>query len=240
MSDKLTILGVPASQPCRTVIWLAAMHGIPYELEFVMPGSRKGTRSAKYLALCPAGYVPAVKFADGTVLWESNAILTYMAETNDKIPSSMWPTGTTRADALRRAHIQKLLHWHHFGTRSVTLALFAPLARPDIKQTPEGLKQARKTATRAIALLESILGTHGGPFLLDGAAPTLADLCCFADVGQCQDSFVGLFDFAPYPNVTAWMGRMEALPGFDEAHEGLRTLLPLLVKRKAKVAAAKL
>ena len=216
---------------------MIAVISFPPELEFVMPGSRKGTRSPKYLALCPAGYVPAVKFPDGTVLWESNAILTYICEKYEtKIPSSMWPTSPDAA--LRRARIQTLLHWHHMGTRAVTLALFAPLARPDIKQTPAGLKQARKTATRAIALLEGELGKHGGPFLLDGGAPTLADLCCFADVGQCQDHFVGLFDFAPYPNVRAWMRTMEALPGFDEAHEGLRTLLPFLAKRKAKAAAA--
>ena len=238
----LTIYGVPASQPCRTVMWLCAMHGIPYELEFVMPGSRKGTRSETYLALCPAGYVPAVKFADdGTVLWESNAILTYICERyRDRVPATMWPSGSSAADALRRAHIQKLLHWHHFGTRQVTLALFAPLARPDIKQTPAGLKMALKTATRAIALLEGALARHGGPFLLEGDAPTLADLCCFADVGQCQPSLVGLFDFGPYPHVTRWMANMERLPGFDEAHAGLRQLLPFLAKRKAKAAAAKL
>ena len=226
-------------------MWLCAMHGIPYELEFVMPGSRKGTRSKDYLALCPAGYVPAVRFPDGAVLWESNAILTYICErAGAKIPDTMWPRGGGPANALRRARIQALLHWHHHGTRSVTLALFAPLARPDIKQTPEGLKQARKTATRAIGLLEGLLDGHGGPFLLEGAAPTLADLCCMSDVGQCQDHLVGLFDFGPFPRVRAWMARMEALPGFDEAWDGLKTLLPFLAKRKAKAkakaAAAKL
>ena len=46
---------------------------------------------------------------------------------------------------------------------------------------------------------------------LVGDAPTIADICCYADI-----AFAWLTgrDLAEWPNAVAWAGRIEALPGF--------------------------
>jgi glutathione S-transferase len=46
---------------------------------------------------------------------------------------------------------------------------------------------------------------------LAAETPTLADIACYAYVAHAPEGGV---DLAPYPNVQAWIGRVEALPRF--------------------------
>jgi glutathione S-transferase len=48
---------------------------------------------------------------------------------------------------------------------------------------------------------------------LVGGTLTIANICCYADIAFAK--LTGR-DFAAWPNVTAWAGRIEALPGFAE------------------------
>ena len=67
----------PHSPNCRKVRLLAAELGLPLERVILDPNSNE-CRSAEYLAKNPNGKVPTID-DDGFALWESSAILKYLA-----------------------------------------------------------------------------------------------------------------------------------------------------------------
>ena len=214
------IYGVVGSQPTRAVMWACAHKGLPYTLNFTMPGSKregKGSRSDSFLAdLNPNGSVPVLKDVDGFVLYESHAILTYLADRYG------WDDLYPR-DLRRRAVIDQWLHWHHFGLRQVTLALFADVVRTDLKLATDVLDTARRRARKALRIAEAQLGMHR---YLCGSTPSLADISAYCDVGQCREKMCNLLDFEPYPNLSRWLDDMAGLAGHDTVHNA-RGLQPL-------------
>ena len=102
-----TFVGSPNSRKVEAVI-----DHLGLEVEIVRHDFRGGLRSPDYLALNPNAKVPTL--VDGTfVLWESNAIMQYLA---DKVGSdSLFPR-----DPRTRADIVRWQCWElvHFNQRS--------------------------------------------------------------------------------------------------------------------------
>ena len=74
----LKIYGVPNSQPVRAVVWVCLIKRLPFE--FLMTSQNVTAKQSEYLVnVNPRGTIPAID-DDGFVLWESNAILIYLAE----------------------------------------------------------------------------------------------------------------------------------------------------------------
>lgn len=73
----LKILGRDSSINVRKVLWLCDELSIPWEREEWGDGFRS-TRDPAFLALNPNALIPVIKDQD-LVLWESNAILRYLA-----------------------------------------------------------------------------------------------------------------------------------------------------------------
>ena len=74
----LRILGRVTSSNVRKVLWTADLCGIDYEHE-VWGQPHRDPKVREFLALNPNGTVPVI--VDGPlVLWESNAIVRYLAE----------------------------------------------------------------------------------------------------------------------------------------------------------------
>ena len=81
----MTVFGDSISGNCLKVKFVADRLGIPYD--WVEVSVLKGeTRTAEFLAINPAGQVPAVRFADNGVLAQSNAIMLHLAEHSDLVP----------------------------------------------------------------------------------------------------------------------------------------------------------
>ncbi|NQV44018.1 MAG: glutathione S-transferase N-terminal domain-containing protein, partial [Rhodospirillales bacterium] len=53
--------------------------GLPYTRELINTNTG-GCRTPEYLAINPAGYVPALKLDDGTIMCEAAAIMLYLAD----------------------------------------------------------------------------------------------------------------------------------------------------------------
>jgi glutathione S-transferase len=99
----MKIYGSSNSGNCLKVKWVAERLGLPFE--WVEIDTFKGqTRTREFLALNPAGQVPVVRFEDGRVLAQSNAIMLYLAEGSDLIP----------ADAYARAKMFEWLFWEQY------------------------------------------------------------------------------------------------------------------------------
>ena len=221
MSDdtKLKLYGVPVSQPVRAVMWACLAKGLPFDFEMTMPGARKGTRSEAFRKINPYGFtVPAIQDGDFT-LGESHAILVYLA--NKHGWDDLYP-----CDPRSRARVDQYLHWHHRNTREITIRLFAPVMRPDLKIPADMVAQGAKVVHGVMSSIEGFLGATGA--FLCGPAVTIADLACYTEVGQCTDDFCALWPLGEdkYPNICRWIAAMRQYAAHDEAHEGLAAFAP--------------
>ncbi|WP_421418926.1 glutathione S-transferase family protein [Agrobacterium tumefaciens] len=155
-------------------------------------------KSPEFLKMNAFGQVPVL--VDGeTVISDSNAILTYLAK---KLGKSDWlpedPTGA--------AQIQR---WLSVAAGQIA---FGPAAARLI--TVFGAKyNADEVIARAHALysvLDQELATRRW-LVSDG--PTIADVAIYSYTARAPE---GNVDLSAYPNVRAWLKRVESLPGFVE------------------------
>lgn len=99
--DRLKVLGRITSINVRKVLWTADLIGIEYDNE-IWGLPHRDPKVHEFLALNPNGQVPVI--VDGEfVLWESNAIIRYLAETRR---SGLWPV-----DGRERALVDQWLTW---------------------------------------------------------------------------------------------------------------------------------
>ncbi len=221
MSDakpSLILYGVPFSQPVRAVLWLLFLKRLPFEMALINPGSKgeNGSRNPAFLAKNPAGTIPTLEDREtGFVLAEAHAILAYLCNRHGW--TDLYPEGPEA-----RARVDWYLHYHHRNVRDASLGLVAPKIRKDL-QIPEAMQNAaRATVTRALEALDT--GWLADSAFLCGDAVTIADLACYAELGQLQAEFTNVFDFTPFPNVSAWLARMHDVPAHDDVHTVLAEL----------------
>lgn len=98
---ELAILGRMTSINVRKVCWTADLIGLSYRTEiWGLPD--RDPREAEFLKLNPNAQVPVI-LDDGFVLWESGAIMRYLA---DKHRSGLWPK-----DLKERALVDQWVTW---------------------------------------------------------------------------------------------------------------------------------
>ena len=73
---------------------------------------------------------------------------------------------------------------------------------------PLDYAQAAAASERLFKVLDQALGKE--PFLA-GAKPTIADVAMYTYTAHAPEGEISL---EPYANIRAWIGRIEALPGF--------------------------
>ncbi|MBU4435792.1 MAG: glutathione S-transferase family protein [Alphaproteobacteria bacterium] len=191
----LRILGDSLSGNCLKVKWTAQHLRLPFDW-IEVDVLKSESRTPEFLALNPAGQVPAVILDDGRSLAQSNAIMLHLAEGSALVPT----------DAYERAKMYEWLFWEQYSHEPyVAVARFqmAYLGRSaaelDVKLVERG--------AAALARLESQLATT--PYLV-GARLTLADI---ALVAYTRVAHEGGFDLSAYPAVQAWIGRVETALG---------------------------
>ena len=214
---SLIVYGVPFSQPVRAVLWLLVHKRRRFSLELVAPGSsgERGSRHSSYLAINPAGTIPAIREPEtGFVLAESNAILAYLCNAHgwtDLYPEAPHP----------RASVDWYLHFHHRAIRSAS-SMVASRVRPDLKISESALEKARQTFSQGLNALEGGWLTESA--YLTGDSLSIADFAAYAEIGQLQPKFTNFFDFSPYPNIERWMRTMKQVDGHDDVHVVLSEL----------------
>ena len=175
--------------------------GIPFEHVAV---EMKDLKGPEFLKVNPNGKVPALVDGDFQ-LFESMAINLYLAAKYNKnglLPASL--------EDQARAN-----QWSFWGMTEVEKPLLAVLmdmfmTAPD-KRKPEAVAEALKMLPRPLNVLNGAL--QGRDYLL-GSAFTVADLNL---TSICSWAKLIKFDFAPYPNVGAWLDRCLARPAYKAA-----------------------
>jgi glutathione S-transferase len=188
----MKIYGDSISGNCLKVKWVADILGLRYD--WIETDIMKGeSRTPAYLAMNPAGQVPAVVLDDGRPLAQSNAIILHFAEGSDLIPK----------DAYDRARMLEWMFWEQYSHEPyVAVARFQVkyLGKPVAELEPRIVERGEGALQR---LEDALAG--GSPFLV-GKALTLADVALVAYTRVAED---GGFRLADYPAVQAWIGRVE-------------------------------
>jgi glutathione S-transferase len=153
-------------------------------------------RTPEFLAMNPFAQVPVIQDGDVTVA-DSNAILTYLALRYDE--SGQW----LPRDPLEAAQVQRWL-----SVAASSLAFGPARARAAVLfGAPKDPRCADITRQ-----LFSRMDTHlASQRFFVGDAPTIADIALYSYTSHAPEGGNSLDD---YPNVRAWLARIEALRGF--------------------------
>lgn len=112
----LTVWGRETSSNVQALMWCVGELGLPYRRHDV--GHQFGRNdAAEFLAMNPHGLVPVARDGDGEALWESGAILRYLAARYGL--GAFWPE-----DATARAHADK---WAERAKIEVTRRFTVPI-----------------------------------------------------------------------------------------------------------------
>ena len=193
--QAIKLYNFPRSGHAHRIELMLSLLQLPTELIFV--DLAKGAhKQADFLALNSFGQVPVID-DQGVVLADSNAILVYLAQ---KYGNGQW----LPSDPLGAAKVQRWL--------SVAAGqLAAGPARARLITVFGAPYNAEETIAQAHALLRVVeQELASSPFLV-GSEPTLADVAGYSYIAHAPEGNVALAD---YPNVRAWLSRIEALPGF--------------------------
>jgi glutathione S-transferase len=163
----LTIWGRKTSSNVQALMWCIGELGLDAVRHDI--GHRfGGNDTPQFLAMNPNGTVPVLRDGDGPPLWETGAILRYLAGRYGN--ESFWP-----ADPLERAGIDK---WAEWAKINVTLGFTEPVfwrvvRTAPSKQDPAAIAQALAGLERILAIAEAQLALHA---FLAGDHFTLADI----------------------------------------------------------------
>jgi glutathione S-transferase len=183
----IKVYGFPGSQPTRSVLMLLDAAMIP--LDFVhVSYAKKEMKQPEFLAINPAGLVPAID-DNGFTLGESSAILIYLCES--KRLESWYPS-----DARVRGRVNYWLHWHHFNTRVSTNKILDPV----LDKLPI-LEADLNSFAASMAVLDNQLASN--LFVAGTEHPTIADLLIIPELDQLV--WCSGFDYSPYPHVQRYM-----------------------------------
>jgi glutathione S-transferase len=178
---------------------LLSLLKVPHELVFV-DTRNKAHKKQPFLSLNPRGEVPVLE-DDGVVLWDSAAILVYLAR---KHGGEQWLPDAPGPMA-------QVMQWVALAGNEIQFGL--QYARRGVLQdrwTAGTLEQGQAMARVALNALELRLADHAW-LALD--RPTIADIACFPYVETAPEARVPL---DPYPAIQAWLARCKALPGWAE------------------------
>jgi glutathione S-transferase len=199
---SLTIWGRLSSVNVQKVVWCADELGIQYK-RIDAGGKFGGNDTAEYLAMNPNGLVPVID-EDGFVLYESNAIVRYLACKSGA--TALWPE-----DPRARADVDRWMEWQSTGYTPAMGPAFMQLVRTAPEKRDVGAIEASRAKSEKLA---AILDAHlGGQRYLTGERFTIADIV----VGCATHRWLNLpLDRAERPNLQRWYDEVAARPGAQQ------------------------
>jgi glutathione S-transferase len=195
----LRIWGRLSSVNVQKVVWCADELGLAYE-RIDAGGKFGGNDTPEYLAMNPNGLVPVID-DDGFVLYESNAIVRYLAARAGA--TALWPD-----DLRARADVDRWMEWQSTGYTPAMWAVFWQLVRtPADKRDAAAVEASRAKSEKHSAILDAHLA---GRRCLTGDAFTVADIV----VGCAAHRWLNLpLARTARPNLERWYAGLQARPG---------------------------
>ncbi|SER55199.1 glutathione S-transferase [Tranquillimonas rosea] len=188
------------------VLWLLNELGVDYGLQ-VHPFD-KTLRSADYLALNPAGRVPALEM-NGDIIWESGAIIEVLCETFQDTGLGRLPGDIERADWLVWLHFAETISQHSAALTQQHVMLYE-----DTMRSPIVMQLEAKRVQKCFGAIEGRLSTpvENRDYLLTSGFSAV-DIA----VGQAVYMARHFATFEGFPQVAEWYERITDRPAFQAA-----------------------
>jgi glutathione S-transferase len=194
--ERFTLYGMLGSGPTYTVGLMLSLCKYPFS--YIHVNLREGQHKLPdYLVKNRYGQVPALR--DGqTYFVQSAAVLEHLAESLHKF------------DGKTDVEKNRIREWLFWQWDKLAVPVFRLRARArGIRQFGDEVRIMYDTeAKAALAVLEIELGK--GEWIA-AKRPTIADVGVYGVLRYASEANI---DLGPYPNVSAWKKRFEALPGF--------------------------
>ena len=198
----LRIWGRTTSINVQKVMWAVGELKLPHE-RIDVGGSFGKNNEAAYLAMNPNGLVPTLE-EDDFVLWESNAIVRYLA--------AKYGAGTLApADLRERASASRWMDWQLTVCAPAIQPLFWGLIRtPPEKRDMAAIDGAKEKMAGIMKILDAELGNSA---YVAGDAFSMGDI----PVGLIAYRYRRLVPDRPaFANLERWFTGLEARPAFKE------------------------
>ena len=192
----LKVYGDYNSGNCYKIKLMLHLLGLEYQWHPV--DILKGeTETSQFLAKNPNGKVPVLELEDGTCLWESNAILNYLADGSEFLPTEP----RLRTQVLQWQFFEQYSHEPYIAVaRFIQFYLGLPQARL------EEYRALQKRGYKALDVMEQQLART--PYLV-GEHYSIADVTLYAYTHVAHQ---GGFELGAYPSIQAWLQRVASHP----------------------------
>jgi glutathione S-transferase len=163
----LTVWGRTTSSNVQALMWCIGELGLPFERHDI--GHKYGGNDTPaFLAMNPNGKVPVLKDGESEPLWETGAILRYLATRYEAAP--FWPQ-----DLAARTHVDK---WTEWSKINVALNFTGPIFWRVVRTAPQdreeaAIAEAMRILDEKLDIAEAQLARHA---FLAGGDFTLADI----------------------------------------------------------------
>ena len=197
--DMLKFYYHPTPNPMKIALYLAET-GLPYELVPVDTAEGK-QHSPEFRAINPNGKVPAID-DDGTTVFDSTAILLYLAEKTGKLGGAPENRG-------------QMLSWLMFIATG--LGPFSGQSVHFHHSAPEDLPYAKNRFMRETERHYQVLNDHlkGREFIV-GDSYSIADISAWGWAVR-GDRVLGGEGLAQFPEVARWFEAINARPAVEKA-----------------------
>lgn len=198
----LQIWGRRKSNNVMPVMWAVGELGLEHE-RYNVGGSFKGNDTPDYLAMNPNGKIPVIK-DDGFVLYESQAIIRYLATKYGK--GTLAPE-----DPQAFAIADQWMEWYKTTFFTPFLTLFFNICRVEADQQDQAkIAQLNTQLEPLLEILDDQLGKHSH---VAGDSFTMADI----PIGGAIHRYMSLKVSHPdMPHITEWYHRLQQRPAYQE------------------------
>jgi glutathione S-transferase len=198
----ITVWGRLNSINVQKVIWALEETGVAYD-HVPLGGKFGGLDDPAYRAMNPNGKVPTLRDGD-LVVWESHAIVRYLAATHG--------AALRAADAKGRAIADQWTDWTATTFQPAWIDLFWLFVRtPTAQHDKVAIGKALAASFSAYGILDQRLATT--PFLA-GDILTYADIVAGVSMYRWMTMEIQRPDL---PHLAAWYQRLNARPAFQKA-----------------------
>jgi len=188
---------LPSGNSYKARLILAQL-GVPFErIELnILKGE---TRTPVFLSKNPNGRIPVLETESGQFLAESNAILVYLSEGTEFLPSKAFE----RAQVLQWLFFEQYSHEPYIATSRYWMSI---LRKAD--EYREALQQKQQPGYAALAVMEQHLSSHS---FFVAERYTIADIGLFAYTHVAEE---GGFALEKFPAIQDWLARVKAQPRY--------------------------
>lgn len=196
----LVIWGRDNSVNVQKVLWCCEELGLPYDRRNA--GMAHGVvETPAYRKLNPNGLIPTID-DDGFVLWESNAVVRYLAAKHSA--GGLWPT-----DLRARGEADRWMDWSTTTFWPTIRPMFMGLIRtPAAERDAKAIEDSRRKTIEILRIIDTYLD---GRDYLAGDAFSMGDIV----LGACVWRWLALTDKRDDPaNVVRWSDRLAQRPAY--------------------------